>query len=349
MTAERATTRREFLEGKSAVAALTAAVDRQLAPPDVAAPDAGETYLLRLARQAMACQFEVILNAGQYPAASELAIKALDLVDELEGQLTVYRAAANGPVPVESRLFELLKRALELHHQTEGAFDITSGPLIRAWGFDKRQGAMPGDDELRAALAGVGMRHLMLADDAKTIQFDRPGVEINLGAIGKGYALDRAAELLTEQGIDDFLLHGGQSSVLARGSRAGSSGWVVGIRDPLRKNRRLAEIELRDRALGTSGSSVQFFRHQGRRFGHILDPRTGWPAEGVLSATAIAGTAAEADALATAFYVLGVEKSLAYCARRPDVGVVMVGGNESQGSSKLYWSGLDDREIRFPQ
>jgi thiamine biosynthesis lipoprotein len=112
----------------------------------------------------------------------------------------------------------------------------------------------------------------------------------------------------------------------------------------LRPERRLAEFTLRDRALGTSGSATQFFHHQGRRYGHILDPRTGRPAEGVHSSTVIAPTAAEADALATAFYVLGPEKSLDYCRARPHLAAVLVSPGPRQGSIELHTCGLNDED-----
>jgi thiamine biosynthesis lipoprotein len=150
-------------------------------------------------------------------------------------------------------------------------------------------------------------------------------MELNLGAVGKGHALDRAATRLAEAGLENFLLHGGRSSVLARGRRnADEQGWRVGIVHPLRADVRLAEVRLADRGLGTSGSGTQYFRHRGKRYGHILDPRTGRPAEGVLSATVLAPTAAEADALSTAVYVLGVERGLAFCATRPELAAAIV-------------------------
>jgi thiamine biosynthesis lipoprotein len=136
------------------------------------------------------------------------------------------------------------------------------------------------------------------------------------------------AEVLLLDGVGDFLLHGGHSSVLARGSRSGGSGnepgWLVGLAHPLKPERRLAEFRLDNRALGTSGSGTQFFHYQGKRYGHILDPRTGQPAEGVLSSTVIAPSAAEADALSTAFYVGGIELAERYCNTHPSTSAVLV-------------------------
>lgn len=322
--------RREFLQ-------LKPLRDRAALSPSEPSPTPREGhYLLQFERSAMACRFALYLNAGEYPDGTDSALRALDLVEQLEAQLTVYRdssavslinqRAAHEPIEVEPRLFALLQQSLELHRDTLGAFDITAGPLSKVWGFFRRQGAVPDDDALRQALACVGSAAIELDATQRTIGLRRPGVELNLGSIGKGYALDRCAELLQSEGLDNFMWHGGNSSVLARGcnaSRGAGRGWCVGVSDPLQSERPLGEIQLVDQALATSGASVQFFRYRGKRYGHILDPRTGWPAEGVFSATVVAPTAAEADALATAFYVLGVDATAEFCRTHPTIGAVL--------------------------
>jgi thiamine biosynthesis lipoprotein len=283
----------------------------------------------------MACPFEVFFNAGQYADAMDVALAALDRVDALEAQLTVYREtseimeinrrAAREALVVEPRLFDLLHYACQLHAETAGAYDITSGPLSKVWGFYRRQGQLPEPQALAEALARVGSQHVELSLPDQTIRFRCDGMELNLGSIGKGYALDRATEVLAAAGMEHFLWHGGRSSILARGSQGSrpDAGWLVSIGDPVRPGKTLAQVRLRDRALGTSGCGTQFFRHGGRRYGHILDPRTGWPAEGMLSATAVAPTAAQADALATVFYVLGPVGTLEYCGRHPEVAALL--------------------------
>lgn len=359
------TTRRDFLTGTSAVEAIADLTHGEPLPPPSGANEAGNppsnrsapTYLIEVGRTAMACEFQVFLNAGQHPYAAEAALKALDLVDALEDQLTVFRShsevsrlnrqAREEPVVVEQRLFQLLQLAGTLHGETEGAFDITSGALSKTWGFYHRAGRFPSDAEIAEALVNVGSQWLSLNADKQTVFFLRP-VEINLGAIGKGYTLDRCAELLADEGITNYMIHGGMSSILARGSRAAAGdtqeGWTVALRHPFRLEQRLAEIRLRDRALGTSGSGTQFFYHQGKRYGHILDPRTGQPAEGVLSSTVLAPSAAAADALATAFFVLGVEKTQAYCAAHPDVSALLVTPSDRQGGIKLQAVNLPDTD-----
>jgi thiamine biosynthesis lipoprotein len=353
MSEPNSSTRREFLQGKP----VRDVVEQGVVPGEVAANEPFappvHTYQLQFARSAMACEFAVYLNAGQYESGPDVALAALDLLEELEQQLSVYResselsqinrSAADGPVTVEARLFDLLARSMQLFEATHHAFDITSGPLTKVWGFFRRQGAIPTPDDLRAALERIGSQYLRLDAEARTIEFLRAGVELNLGSIGKGYTLDRCAEQMVDQGVGDFLWHGGQSSVLARGSCGNAlsgGGWTVGVANPLNPQQRLAEVQLKDQALGTSGASVQFFRHRGKRYGHILDPRTGWPAEGVFSSTVIAPTAAEADALATAFYVLGVEQSAEYCRQHPEIAALLTIPSRSGSRVELVDLGL---------
>jgi FAD:protein FMN transferase len=273
------------------------------------------------------------MNPG--PTAQIMAASnALDLVHPLEAQLTVYRPesemsrlnarAAGEAVEVETRLFELLLLARDISAETAGAFDPTSGPLIALWRSCRSEGRIPTEEEIAAALVRTGMRHVQFDADRRTVRFDLPGVELNLGAIGKGHAVDRAAASLVEEGLENWLLHGGFSSVLARGDHFGHGGWPVGIRNPLLPQERLGTILLKNRSLSTSGSNVQYFRHGGKRYGHILDPRTGWPAEQLLSVTVLAPTAAAGDALSTAFFVGGVENSLRYCDNHPEIGAIFV-------------------------
>ena len=283
----------------------------------------------------MACEFAIQYHAadGVYADAT---LEALDLVGVLEDQLSIYRehtevsainrTAAAHPIEVEPRLFSLLELCAWLHTTTGGAFDVTSGPLSRSWGFLKREGRWPSDDEINAALENVGFNNVELDAERRSIRFLKPGVEINFNSIGKGYALDRVAELLGERGVGDYLCHGGRSSVLARGRDRGGAtgGWAVGVPHPHKLGEHVGEIILRDDALGTSGAGTQFFEAGGRRFGHLIDPRTGWPTEGVFTATAIASTAAEADALATAFYIDGPSGASEYCAEHKNVAAVLV-------------------------
>ena len=422
-------TRRQLLKPLQAAALVREALrPASILPPPSASPIGAQTgsHLLSVSREAMACLFEVVFDAASYRHATDVAVAALQQVALLEDQLTVYRdtsevsainrRAADQPVVVEEGLYRLLRRGADLARITGGAFEMTAGALSKIWGFYRRQGRMPSPHEIEQALATVGSQHLVFDDHGEngpTIRFLRRGLELNLGAIGKGYALDRAADVLKAGNVHDFLLHGGNSSVLASGSRdpkasrranAGDAsqaivceelpscaakttaapaspspesaqnlavvaghepdrapvavapgasqhipqeGWVVGLRHPLRPDARLAEFVLRDQALGTSGSGTQYFHYQGRRYGHILDPRTGWPADKVLSATVIAPTAELADALSTACYVLGVEGTQALCQRLPDIQVLLTVPGRTAGRIELIPVGLAEGSWRL--
>jgi thiamine biosynthesis lipoprotein len=357
------TNRRQFLLGRSAFQALEDALPAQsvASAPTDERKNAAETYLVQVGRSAMACDFDIYLNAGQHAASTEIAVSALDLVDELEAQMTVYRSdsevlsinrrAGERAVVVEARLFELLVRAVELYHMTGGAFDITSGPLSKAWGFFKREGRFPSPEEVATAKSRVGTEGIELDADSRTVRFMRPDLEINLNAIGKGYALDRCAELLVERGVENFLIHGGRSSILGRGSRALADsqgrGWLVAVKHPFRADETMLELWLHNRALGTSGAGNQFFHFEGKRYGHIIDPRTGWPADQVLSATVLAPDAATADALATAFFVMGVDESIRYCDAHPKLAAIFVSSAARAGDVELVTHGLTPQEIRI--
>ncbi len=293
-------------------------------------PTARET--VRLGVRAMACDFTVIMNPG---SSSRLvaASAALDLVGELEEQLSVYREsseisqlnrlAAQLPVIVQQSLFDLLCRARNISLDLSGAFDPTTGPLIRLWKQCQEEHRLPANAELDAVRSLIGMHHIQFNSKNNSVKFDRQGVELNLGANGKGYAVDRAGAVLIDDGVADWLIHGGHSSILARGNHAGHQGWPIGLRNPLFPRELWATVLLRDRAMGTSGSGVQFYRIQGNRYNHIINPQTGWPVEGQLSVSVFAPTAELADALSTAFFVIGVEKARQYCDNHPEVGAIL--------------------------
>jgi FAD:protein FMN transferase len=321
------TLRRRFLSAP--VMALAPAVDEPEVLP-------GEFALVRVARRAMATTFEIAIPCGSHPDPVAAASDALDLIDDLEDQMTVYRdhsevsrlnaTAANASVPVEEQLFNLFARCAVWTRETDGAFDIATGGLIKAWGFYQREGRVPTPRERADAMSQCGFRHVILNPESHAVKFRHAGLELNLGAVGKGYALDRATSLLCERwGVRSALLHGGGSSVYAIGHPPGETrGWPVRLRHPINPEKSLGTVWIRNRGLGTSAATFQFFEYKGQKLGHLLDPRTGWPATGTASASAIASTAAEADAVSTAAFVLGSSRTEKLVRLKQAVGAVIL-------------------------
>lgn len=297
----------------------------RVGPVTARAPQAS---FIRVFRPAMACRFEILLPA-EATADVSAAREALGHADRLEQAWSIFRSdsqlsrinqtAATGPVPLDAELAGLLIRCQALGQATGGAVDVTATPLSRCWGLVQREGRVPTPEEITQARAvtGAGMVVLRAAEpDEPTVAFSRPGVELNLGAIGKGYAVGCIAAHLRGAGVAQALVSAGDSSVEAVG--APPAGWPIAMRG-LDAG---ARLWLRHGAMATSGAGEQGISVDGVRYGHVIDPRTGWPARGVARVTVIAADAADADALATAFLVGGPALAARYLADHDDVLVV---------------------------
>jgi thiamine biosynthesis lipoprotein len=332
---------------------------RPRAGSDSVSTESASTYdLIAASRPAMGSTFEVRLPV-QIPGAADLATRALDLVEDLEAQLTVYNDESEvarinaeahlGPIPVEPGLFALFERAVDLWRETGGAYDVASGALSLAWGFTRGPRRVPDAATLADARARTGSQHLRLDPEKGTIAFDRPGVVINLGSIGKGYAIDRAADLIRAYWFPSpAIVHGGRSSLYALGSPPDQFGgrWSVALHNPLDPETPVGTIRLRNRGMGTSGASFQRFEEGGRIYGHLIDPRTGEPPEdGPLSVTVLAPTAAEADALSTAFYLLGPGAAASYVEDHPGVGVLFLLRGTSPARPLVKAFGMTDADF----
>jgi len=312
----------------------------------------------------MATRFEIVLHGDNLAALRAAGEDALNEIDRLEDQLSLYRAgteiarlntrAAQGPVRVTPSLFALLEQARKLSLESGGAFDVTIAPLVRCWGFMGGGGSLPEPGKLAEARACVGMHLVELDSAALTVRFVRQGVMLDLGAIGKGYALERAVEILREAGVKSALLHGGTSTVCALGAPPGMDHWSVAVRQPpashgMRSaggetartpaNERpsgseapstdaepevLATVPLRDEALSVSAVWGKFFQANGTSYGHVLDPRTGQPTMAAVLAAVVLPSATETDALSTALLVRGGEGPEAITGLRPGMRSLLV-------------------------
>ena len=241
--------------------------------------------------------------------------------------------AAKAPMVISKELFELLTTALEFSRITEGAFDITYASV--GFMYDFRAHKKPTDAEIESALPAVNYHHVVLDPKKQTVFFTQPGVRIDLGGIGKGYAVDRGIEILQARGIAHALVTaGGDSRII--GDRFGKP-WIVGIRHPDDKTRVIAKIPLVDTAMSTSGDYERYFDEDGVRYHHIIDPRTGKSASKVRSATILASTATRTDGLSKTAFVLGAEEAMKIYEKLDDVDAILV----TPDGRVLYSKGLE--------
>ena len=280
----------------------------------------------RFTHRAMACEFELVLLTDSARYAAQAARAIFDEIDRLESQLSRFRPASDiaridalqpgEAVRIGPAAFDCLTLACELYVDTGGAFDITAGSKP------------PG--------GGSGMQHLGLNPERCCAGVTAPGVRLDLGGLGKGYALDRAAALLRDWSIPAARLHAGQSTVLGLGAPPGQRGWRIALRNPEtgQPAAPLATVTLCNRAISGSDSLLQP--------GHILDPRTGAAAEGKLGAWALAPSAARSDGLSTAFFIMPVDEVRACCAAHNDVGAILL-WREGDDRVRCAWglTGLD--------
>ena len=269
----------------------------------------------RRVRYLMGSSFQVtgygekeICSKGIEAAFSELA--------RIERLLSIYRpdsplAAVNrfsrkGTIPLPPEALHLLSKALCYAERSGGAFDPTAGPLVRLWGFGpgKERASPPGREEILSFLQRVGYQHLQIDFQSESLRLLQAGIELNLGGIGKGYAIDRAVQKLKEAGVQIGMVDCG-STMYGLGAPPGQTGWQVAVRHPRLPEGEAGVVSLCDQALSTSGDYEKFFIFQGKRFSHLIDPRSGYPVKGSAGVSVVASNAMEADALSTAAFVLG--------------------------------------------
>jgi thiamine biosynthesis lipoprotein len=275
------------------------------------------TTPIRLERtgDVMGTAFTVVVYGEDEPRLIGAVEDAFEEVRRLDHLLSNYRpssewsevnrAAASGPVKVSPELFRLLSQCVEYSRASDGAFDITVGPLMKIWGFYRGSGRVPHRAAIRNALNRVGYRHIVLDPANQTVRFDRQGIEIDPGGIGKGYAVDRMVKVLKEYGVKSAFVTGGSSSMYALGAPPEEAGWRVKIRHPKDSNKTVAEVVLMNESMSTSGTYEKFFRARGQVYSHIMDPRTGYPATGMLAVSVIAPKTIDSEAWTKPVFVNG--------------------------------------------
>lgn len=310
-----------------------------------------ELTLFKKAALSMGTVFEAsIYVADEYKAdkAFNDVFKEINRLDYLmsnykeESELSkVNKKAASEPTNCDNELAYIIEQSLRYSDITDGAFDITVGPLMKKWGFFKEQGRIPGKEELESVLESVSYKNIIIEEKikkslfrdpgvVKTVSFRNPGTQIDLGGIGKGYAVDMAIRVLKGNGINSALINFA-GNIYAFGTPPGKDSWVIGLQHPRKSEGLLGSFEIKDKAVSTSGDYEKFFTIDGERYSHIIDPRTGYPVKGIVSVTIVTDNATRADALSTGIFVLGLEKGMDLIEKLADVeGVIIYEDTDSK-------------------
>ncbi|WP_263365994.1 FAD:protein FMN transferase [Edaphobacter bradus] len=315
----------------------------------VGVAQAGPLALYHEVHQAMGSEFTIDLYAPDQESAERSLELAFEEVDRIEDLLSNYRPtselsrisreAGAAPVTTDPETFSFIERAVEASKRSDGAFDITVGPLMRAWGFFFNKGRIPSADELSALRKKTGWRYIQLDASRRTVFFtNHVNMELDPGSIGKGYAVDRVVELLRQQGISAALISAGSSSIYGLGSPPGADGWPVNVPDPAHAGRVLSKVVLKDLSLSTGACTEKFFIKNGHRYCHILSPRTMSPVEGMLQTTVLSPSATDSDALSTATFVLGKAGFKSVLQAYPhSSGLIVSGTPRSPAYSMFQW------------
>lgn len=304
-------------------------------------------HSIAVALDTMATRFEIVLHGENAVGLRAAGEEALAEIQRLEARLSLYRPdseitrvnarAAREPVRVTPEVFALLQHARQLSDETGGAFDITIGPLMRCWGFMGASGKLPSPEAIAVARECVGMHRVEFDPQSFTVRFAREGVMLDLGAIGKGFAVEQAAHILREAGVTSALIHGGTSTAYGIGTPPDAECWKVAIEQPRMVGRAvpsaphsngsartprptqalLTTVGLKDEALSVSAVWGKSFEADGQVYGHEIDPRTGWPTNAAVLAAVATPSATESDALSTALITVGLTGHDAIARLRP--------------------------------
>ena len=293
--------------------------------------DSGRSAPYRETAEIMGTTFSVTIDAHDDPSrAAHAAFEEIRRIDRLlstykkDSEISeVNRRASLERVSVGADFWKVIGASRDLHELSEGRFDPTIYPLMRMWGFTRRQGRIPTDEELADALSLVNFGKVTLDEATHAIGFGQEGMALDFGGIAKGYAVDRAMDALREMGVKSAIIDAG-GNFYALGIPSDRERWQAGVRHPLKSDDIIARLPVTDKGMATSGDYERFFEIDGKKYCHIMDPRTGRPVEGMLSATVVAETAMEADALSTAVFVLGGDKGMRLIEDLPGIEAMLI-------------------------
>lgn len=281
----------------------------------------------------MGSSFEITVVAeGEDFAKESLAIAKKEIIrienlisswDQKSETSRINRNAGIAAVEVSKELFDLIFRAQQISKLSSGAFDLTFAAIDKLWNFDGRESEMPNPDALKASVFNIGYQLIELDEESLTVFLPKKGMKIGFGAIGKGYAADRAKQLLVERGVLGGIINA-SGDMNTWGTKPDGSSWTIGIVNPMNNKKVFSWFSLEHNAVVTSGDYEKFTQINGRRYSHIIDPRTGIPSQGIVSCTVFAGKAELADAIATAIFVMGVESGLFLIDQLPNIEAILI-------------------------
>ena len=284
----------------------------------------------------MGSRFDITVVAKDEVQANDYIDLAVSQISRIEKEISSWdpesetsKIIANAgiqPVKVNRESFDLITRAVKISELTQGAFDITYASMDRIWKFDGTINHLPTDDEIAQSIRKVGYKNIVLDPEHQTVFLKNKGMRIGFGAIGKGYAADKAKQLLISEGVNGGIINA-SGDLTTWGTQPDGSPWMVGITNPLNKNKVFSWFPLDNNAVVTSGNYEKFVEFNGKKYTHIIDPRTGWPVSGLTSVTIFAPKAELADALATSVFVMGRETGIDFINQLPGVECVIVDDN----------------------
>lgn len=280
----------------------------------------------------MGSAFELIISDDDQARAEELLLQGRDEIKRLERLLTEFdsasftsrlnEAAGIKPVQADEEVYELVRRCIGLSNLTQGAFDITVGPLKKLYNFKNEHFVLPAKNSVKKTREVVGFQHISLLDDF-SVYLRKKGMFISFAAVGKGYAADKVKKLWQELGVKNGVINAsGDLTVL--GEKAAGIPWQVGIANPDHRDEVLFHLPVSNASVATSGDYEQFFISAGKRYSHNIDPRTGKPVTGIKSVTVISPGAELSDALATAVYIMGVDVGLHFVNQLPNTHCLII-------------------------
>lgn len=281
----------------------------------------------------MGSRFEITVVAETETEANNFIDEAVAEITRIEKLISSWDSdsetsaintqAGIKPVKVSSELFKLIERAIRLSKLTDGAFDISYASMDKIWKFDGSMAEMPSEEIIKASVAKVGFQNIELDKNASTVFLKNKGMKIGFGAIGKGYAADQAKDLLIKKDVSAGIINA-SGDMNTWGKQPGGDFWKVAITNPMNKNKAFALLPITEGAVVTSGDYEKFVNFNGLRYSHIIDPRTGYPATGIISATVFAPKAELADALATSIFVMGIDVGLDRINQLPKIECIII-------------------------